>query len=468
MKIKINTSMRHLAIACALASYRIDASAEVYCSGYTIGFFNGVWNTQTQAAESLKVLKKIRGTSFNGEPIQYEEFYNHTGSTADSSPLLDIAETFEQRAAEIDASGELGKRWELFWEGLTGERTLLDKIFGIVPDIGSLVAQLYTDMTTRVIGSFADLLSNPPTNTDYAAHNSRLDALASQGQKLVLVAHSQGNLFVNHAYDHIAPIIGANSVGVAHIAPASTTLRGDGDWLLTSIDLVINGLRIQGLSSVPENNLSMLPSFSDVTGHTLVGTYLDAARTGREKVDQLITTAMQSLVTPNKLGRYLAIDPDEDLSNGADCSVIKDTVTQLEWMRCSAGQTWNQQNNSCDGPGYRWPRPGNPLGVDGFLDAPVPAGWRIPNISELRSLVYCSSGSPVEFGMPLDETDCGVGSRVPTIYQAAFPNTPSWGFWSNTPSATFEDFWWITRLDKGQVNSGGYQLYYHLRFVRGG
>jgi len=278
------------------------AFAENLClaSGYTIGFFNGVWNTPVQAADGLASLRDLNGDTFNDEPIQYEGFYNHTGSTAGGTGLQDIAEVFEQRAAEIDASGELGKRWEFFWETLAGKKPFTDKLIELFPSAGSLFSQLFTDISSKITAGWSYLISNPPTESDYATHNARLDALAVQRQKLMLVAHSQGNLFVNHAYDHIISSIGPNSVMVAHIAPASPTLRGE--YLLANIDLVINGLRIQGLNSVPAVNLTLPTSMSDISGHTLVGTYMDASRPGRAAVASMINRAMGQLTTPETTG----------------------------------------------------------------------------------------------------------------------------------------------------------------------
>jgi len=152
--------------------------------------------------------------------------------------------------------------------------------------------------------------------------------------------------------------------------------------------------------------------------------------------------------SPLILDRYQIIGSDNNPLIESDCSVVRDKSTGLEWQRCSAGQILDKVNQSCDGAGYRWPRPDNSLGVTSFLDAPVPAGWRIPKITELRSIVYCSSGSPALFGMPADETACS-GALLPFISQEAFPNTPSWQFWSTT--AAGNNFWWIAHFDTGKV-----------------
>jgi len=271
------------------------------CSkSYTLGFFNGVWNTNYQADLGRNELRVLIGDTYNNEPINYTTFYNHNGSSIGATGLQDLAETFIQRSAEIDASGELGRRFEYFWEFIgSSEPTFIDKIKGIFSNAISLFESLYTAINTKLVAIISYFSSNPPTEMDYATHNSQLDVLAADGQKLMLVGHSQGNLFMNHAYDHILPVVTKDRVAAAHIAPASPTLRGD--YVLANIDLVINALRIQGANSVPDNNLDINTSRVDVSGHTLIGTYLDGTRDGRTKVKTMIERGIGKLECPSLL-----------------------------------------------------------------------------------------------------------------------------------------------------------------------
>ena len=80
---------------------------------------------------------------------------------------------------------------------------------------------------------------------------------------------------------------------VVHVAPASPTLRGE--HVLADIDLVINGLRIQGPGTVAPINLNLPASKRDLSGHTFEGTYLDPTRPSRERVKALIETALDAL-----------------------------------------------------------------------------------------------------------------------------------------------------------------------------
>lgn len=282
-----------------LFAYSQTSASLCDSQGYTVGFFNGVWNTNTPdgAQSGLNALKVLIGETYKNEPVEYQLFYNNTGSTVGATGAQDVAEVFIQRAREFDATGELGKRFEYFWEAASnGDKPFFNRLWDTFGAEAGIIEGLYTSVITKSMAGWSTLLSNPPTEVNYAAHKTQLDTLTVEGQKLLLVAHSQGNLFMNNAYNYVKPKIGPTSVSAVHIAPASIALNGD--YVLASIDLVINGLRSQGIGSVPDNNLSILPSTSDLSGHTLQGTYLDSTRAGRSRILNMMNSALNALVTP--------------------------------------------------------------------------------------------------------------------------------------------------------------------------
>ncbi|MFV0575801.1 MAG: hypothetical protein ACK5NC_10400 [Vibrio sp.] len=278
-----------------------DSQAQSLCDnrGYVIGFFNGVWNMPTQdgAYAGLESLRTLSGNEYNGEPIEYELFYNHTGKSVDATFMQDIAETFIQRANEIDNSGRLSQRFEYLWEVLSdGDNSAWDKLTEGFPASAGVLEALYEDLITKSVAVYSLMVSDPPTQSDYTEHNTRLDELSLQGQKLILIAHSQGNLFANQSFDYISPKVDQGSVQVIHIAPASPTLRGD--YILADIDIVINGLRIQGGKSVPDVNIELPFSKRDFSGHKLIDTYLDPAREARSVVYDMMISSLHSATTP--------------------------------------------------------------------------------------------------------------------------------------------------------------------------
>lgn len=273
-------------------------------AGYTLGFFNGVWNTQIDANISLDAIALLQPATLNGLVVTPQLFYNQTGcTTAGATCLQDLAETFIQRANELDATGALSKDFTVFWESVSGDTSYSSKLSGFVPGLISIFGSLYSTINAKVLQLTSLLLSNPPTAVTMATNNAALDQLAADGQYFMLVAHSQGNLFMNQAYDHIVPTVGVSGVQAVHIAPASPTLRGD--YVLSSMDSVINGLAMLG--GIQPSNYALPQNPSDISGHTLLGTYLDNTMTGvfrglvktpKQVVTDLLGVAMAKLGIP--------------------------------------------------------------------------------------------------------------------------------------------------------------------------
>ncbi len=265
-----------------------------------VGFFNGVWNTEKDARDGLKALKTITDQLKNNKPVEYQLFYNQTGcGTAGGTCLQDVAEVFMQRDQELD--GVFSQRFQYFWEMLSGNYTAPTSLTGsLLARLGQpalALAQLLDDtfnlMLSKITSRFSGLLSNPPTAADTSAHVAKLQTYADDDYSMVLIAHSQGNLFMNSAYDQLVRTRPKVLAKVVHIAPASLTLRGE--HALADIDLVINGLRFFGVSSIALVNLTLPTSKIDASGHTLVNTYLDATRGGLAKTKAMIKTALDGL-----------------------------------------------------------------------------------------------------------------------------------------------------------------------------
>jgi hypothetical protein len=275
------------------------ATIELKVAPTVVGFFNGVWNTRKQAEDGLDALIGLIGPTHKGVELQYENFYNQTGSGNSNTMLQDIAEVFVQRGKELD--GVLNSRWEHYWELLAGKQAegdsltsrLLNGLGNGASALAGLFDATFNAMLGQMFSGYSQMLSSPPTAADVAQHLTKLRALADEEASFVLIAHSQGNLFVNSAYDGLRRSHPDTKVGVVHVAPASPTLRGE--HMLADIDLVINGLRIQGINTVASNNINLPTSKSDLSGHTLVGTYLDAARAAREKVNGMVQAALGTL-----------------------------------------------------------------------------------------------------------------------------------------------------------------------------
>ncbi len=98
-------------------------------------------------------------------------------------------------------------------------------------------------------------------------------------QKLLLIAHSQGNFYANSFYDKVAGKQGgvpAESIGVYSIATPSGRVAGGGKWLTSDTDKVIAGVvgRVPFKNIMSPNTHIELQNDDDTAGHNFKDIYL--------------------------------------------------------------------------------------------------------------------------------------------------------------------------------------------------
>jgi hypothetical protein len=241
--------------------------------GVAFVFFNGVQNTRDDADVAVQEFKRLHGsTSPSGDPI-------------------------------LEHEGLLQGRFELFFEALRGGGSWWSRIVNAVSSAGEILSGFVDWYQAAVLRQLTTLFANPPTSMNYAEHRLRLDSFILEGHKLLLVAHSQGNLFVNVAYNYALSKTESKSVKVVHIAPASPSLNGP--HTLADKDLVINGLRLVGsVADITDN----IPGYylrppgitggTDLLGHGLLEIYINQALEISKRVKAHIMDALDTLEAP--------------------------------------------------------------------------------------------------------------------------------------------------------------------------
>lgn len=260
------------------------------------GFFNGVQTTRQNARIALeRFINRFGLVSSQGDSIRYEPFYNQ------SKGFEDFVEVFEQRMSEHD--GLLAARFELFLKTWKGGDDWWTKITSTVPSTLGLFNELGAWADAKVLALATSALASPATSFDIAEHRALIDTLLSEGRKLVLVAHSQGNLFMNAAYQYARTKVAEGSVKAIHIAPASPGLSGP--HTLADMDAVINGLRLVGTVPPVTDQIppyvSRLPGLNkekDLLGHGLQEIYLSPTLTTSTRIDQHVRDALATVVAP--------------------------------------------------------------------------------------------------------------------------------------------------------------------------
>ena len=148
-----------------------------------------------------------------------------------------------------------------------------------------------------------------------------------------------------------------------------------------------------------------------------------------------------------------------------DGTVI-DVKTKLQWMQCSIGQTFVEEETgydlfACVGKSETFSFENLPKKIKfaGHND------WRVPTIDELKTLVYCSSGQPIEWNNTGEECQ---GSYVkPTIFSEVFPaDIEEKHFWSSSPYAGSSYYVWVVNFYNGYSSYYGNDYDYHVRLVR--
>ncbi|MDU0355834.1 DUF1566 domain-containing protein [Paraglaciecola aquimarina] len=137
-----------------------------------------------------------------------------------------------------------------------------------------------------------------------------------------------------------------------------------------------------------------------------------------------------------------ATQEEEFLDNGDGTAT--DLSLGLMWMRCSLGQTW--QNETCEGDASELSWQQALQAAHGYQYADK-LGWRVPNIKELASLT---------------ERKC----VRPAINELFFPNTPSDDFWTSTPSVMDHERAWVVAFFNSSNSIKDKKLFVFTRLVR--
>ncbi|MCM0612978.1 hypothetical protein KFJ24_10895 [Marinobacter sediminum] len=265
-------------------------------SGIIFAFFNGVQTTIGEASRAMNEFRRIHGDErADGENIRYEVMYNYTNG------LEDFVETFEQRVLEQEQV--LQDRFELALEIINGGGAWWEELAQLATSLPSLRDGFMDWYRAEIIQSLTSLAASPPTITNYAEHQSRLDTWIVEGKQILMVAHSQGNLFANSAYSYAREKTDTGALKLVHIAPASATTNGP--HRLADKDLVINALRATGGVA---NITNVIPGYADrpaglngqtdILGHGLLQIYLNPFLTLGDAVVQDIEAELASLEPP--------------------------------------------------------------------------------------------------------------------------------------------------------------------------
>ena len=238
--------------------------------GVVVFFGNGVWNDVEDADESSSLLEElleahVSGTNLDGI-ITYKLAYNPS-----EGALKDLLETFEQ---------DLQTNYSLFWNYLAEwdlmPDFLQDKILAIAKEVDAAVVN-----------------ANPSVQEHIALYNRYL----SEGKMVVLVAHSQGNLYGNIAYLGIDPQY-IDGFGMVSVANPDSSVAGGGPYTTIDEDFIIGSIPLALLPNL-DNFFGPL-NWGDVWGgHSFIKSYMAPGHNAETKILNDVVTMINKLMASN-------------------------------------------------------------------------------------------------------------------------------------------------------------------------
>lgn len=239
---------------------------------------NGITTSRDDADESLIQLQKLAEERI-GPPIEGVLAYNRTKNF-----FADIQQTFYQLKMQDPNTQD-----EKIAEALLGS---------IPPDMNMQVAEAakkyYLEKQERA--ALAQLTIDEQSDIIQAI-KSNIQA----GDKILLVPHSQGNLFANSTYTRLTSIEGIkpDDIKIFGVASPADRVLGNGAYVTSKNDVVIQSLAKIPFLNVLPRQLNLPISGADPLGHGFKEIYLNGAMTGRDAVWTGVEGAIGELNKPN-------------------------------------------------------------------------------------------------------------------------------------------------------------------------
>ena len=313
-----------------------DATSKVCMPETKVYYGNGVRTEFEAASRAMKDLEAAYKASLedlrNYHPEYADEVYTFDMAYNPTvGALKDLAEVMLQKADEKGANTE----------GLSGIE-LLEMVFMTDEARSTFVRGVLPQLVADVSGDDADYssLEDPALYDDlrleyqeYVGERlGELDAteasLAQQyqrdiqsGRRVIVLAHSQGNLFANSTIEAVraADPDNANMIGMYGVAsPASYEISGS-DYVTAHDDFIIDSLRlVQGnvLPSNLDNDPGVFGDFRSWSRHGFLRDYFDPRLRSRGRIDAGLENLALGLEFPSSETRRYPFTGD--LASGFD------------------------------------------------------------------------------------------------------------------------------------------------------
>jgi len=249
-----------------------------------IYFVNGVWNSVAQARAGQNIIKSAYKQQLEDKyPDQNFEFalsYNYS-----AGKVADLIEVIGQKLNEINDDEASSLTAAQYYN-----RYMTARMFD---DVVPLAAR---PLTTAIEEYLAGRITD---SVDSASHIQKYQTDLQEGKRVLLIAHSQGNLFANQAVLSLMNSYGA-SIGMIGVASPAADTYNNSVYYTAHDDRVIDALRL--LHEVLPSNIDNDPGGSDdprdFTNHQFMASYFDPQIPSRAKINEALDSYMENLSFP--------------------------------------------------------------------------------------------------------------------------------------------------------------------------
>lgn len=268
-------------------TFTANAETNTCVSGDTteIYFVNGVWNSLAQARDGRNLIKsaykQLLEGQYSDQKFEFKLAYNYS-----AGKVRDLIEVIGQKLNEIND-----------------------------PDANQLTAAQYYNlyMTAKEFDEVVPLTAKPLTTTieeylagritdsvNAASHIQKYQTDLQEGKRVLLIAHSQGNLFANQAVSALMNTY-SSSIGMIGVASPAAITYNNSTYYTAHDDRVIDALRLlhNVLPSNIENDPGLFNDPRDFSNHQFKESYFASGIASRTKIDEDVSSYMANLQFPS-------------------------------------------------------------------------------------------------------------------------------------------------------------------------
>jgi len=212
--------------------------------------------------------------------------------------LVDLAQVFQQKMDEEGISGNPYLLYHLLVSGFSIET--VQHYFATFPDEGELLGEFIELATAFNSSAIEDSAITEVRHLTFY----QSDLLA--GKRVLIIPHSQGNLFTNTAVDAVIDINPewGNSISYFGVASPASYTSNNADYVTAYDDFVIAALDIleDVLPANLDNDPGLLGDTRGIRNHGFMNSYFNEALSSMAVIDNGVYAMVNNLEYPESIG----------------------------------------------------------------------------------------------------------------------------------------------------------------------